>query len=108
LNDASKEVGLVVNAEKTKYMLMSCHQNAGENHIIDALENVAPYRYLGTTVTNQDLIHKEINSRLYSGNVCYHSYQNIFSSHLLFRNIKIRIYKNEFFVWFCMGVKLCL
>jgi hypothetical protein len=29
LIDASKEVGLEANAEKTKYMLLSCHQNAG-------------------------------------------------------------------------------
>jgi hypothetical protein len=35
LSDASKEVGLEVNAEKTKYtMLLSCHQNAGLYHNI--------------------------------------------------------------------------
>jgi hypothetical protein len=28
----SMEVGLEVNAEKTKYMLLSRHQNAGQNH----------------------------------------------------------------------------
>jgi hypothetical protein len=32
LIDASKEVGLEVNTEKTKYMLLSRHQNAGKNH----------------------------------------------------------------------------
>jgi hypothetical protein len=32
LIDTSKEVGLEVNAEKTKYMLLSCHENAGQNH----------------------------------------------------------------------------
>jgi hypothetical protein len=32
LIDASKEVGLEVNAEKTKYTFLSCHQNAGQNH----------------------------------------------------------------------------
>jgi hypothetical protein len=30
VNDASKEVGLEVNAEKAKNMLLSCHQNAGK------------------------------------------------------------------------------
>jgi hypothetical protein len=35
LNDASKEVGLDVNAEKTKKMLLSHHQNEGQNHDID-------------------------------------------------------------------------
>jgi hypothetical protein len=32
LTDASKEAGLEINAEKTKYMLLSRHQNAGQNH----------------------------------------------------------------------------
>jgi hypothetical protein len=34
VNYASKEVGLEINAEKTKYMLLSYHQNAGQNHYI--------------------------------------------------------------------------
>jgi hypothetical protein len=32
LIDASKEVGLELNTEKTKYMLLFRHQNAGQNH----------------------------------------------------------------------------
>jgi hypothetical protein len=35
LTDASKEVGLEVNTEKTKYMLLSPHQNVGQNHDIN-------------------------------------------------------------------------
>jgi ribosomal protein S2 len=58
--DASKEVCLEVSGEKTKYMLLSLHQNAGQNHEIKTakrlFENVAKFRYLGTTVTNQNLI----------------------------------------------------
>jgi hypothetical protein len=34
LLDASKEVGLEVNPEKTKYMLMSCYQNLGQKNSI--------------------------------------------------------------------------
>jgi hypothetical protein len=34
LTDASKEVGLEVTAEKTKYRFLSCHQNARQNHDI--------------------------------------------------------------------------
>jgi hypothetical protein len=97
LIDASKEVGLEVNTEKTKYMLPSRHQNAGQNHDIKianrCFENVAQFRYLGTTVTNQNLIQEEIKKRLNSGNVCYHSVQNILSSRLLSRNINITVRK---------------
>jgi hypothetical protein len=51
----SKEVGLEINTEKTKYMLLSHHQNAGQNYDIKityrSIENVAQFRYLGTIVT---------------------------------------------------------
>jgi ribosomal protein S2 len=97
LIDTSKEVGLEVNTEKTKYMLLSRHQNAGQSYDIKiahrCFENVAKFRYLGTTITNQNLIQEEIKRRLNSGNVCYHSVQNLLSSRLLSKNINIRIYK---------------
>jgi hypothetical protein len=48
---------------------------------------------MGTTVTNPNLVQKEIKRRLNSGNACYHSVQNLLSSRLLSKNLKIRIYK---------------
>jgi hypothetical protein len=78
-------------------ILLSCHQNAGQNHDIKVanrcFENVAHVRYLGTAVTNQNLIQEEIKRRLNSGNACYQSVQNLLSSCLLSKNVKIRIYK---------------
>jgi hypothetical protein len=69
LIDASKEVGLEVNTEKSKYMLLSRHQNAGQNHDIKIVnENVTQFRYLGTTITNQNRVQDEIKRRLNSGN----------------------------------------
>jgi hypothetical protein len=57
LVEASKEVGLEVNALKTNYMLLSRHQNAGQNHDIKianrCFENVAHFKYLETTVTDK-------------------------------------------------------
>jgi hypothetical protein len=50
-------------------------------------------RCLGTTVTNQVLIQGEIKRILNSGNACYHSDQNLLSSHLLSKNVKVRINK---------------
>jgi hypothetical protein len=65
---ASKEV----NTEKTKYMLLPRHQNAGQNHDIANrfFENMAQFSYLGTTVINQNLIQVEIRRRLNMGNAC--------------------------------------
>jgi hypothetical protein len=48
---------------------------------------------LGTTVTNQNCIHKEIKSRLNSRNACYHFVQNLLSSCILSKNLKIKKYK---------------
>ena len=51
------------------------------------------FKYLGTTLTNQNSIAVGIKSRLRSGNACCHSVQNLLSSRLLSKNLKIKIYK---------------
>jgi hypothetical protein len=77
--------------------LLSLHQNAGHNHDIKianrCFDNVGQFKYLRTTVTNQNLIQEEIKRRLNSGNACYGSVQNLLSSRLLSRKVKIRICK---------------
>jgi hypothetical protein len=58
-----------------------------------SIERVEEFKYLGTTFTNQNSIQVEIKSRLKLGNACYYSVQNLLSSRLLSKNLKIRIYR---------------
>jgi hypothetical protein len=54
---------------------------------------VSQFKYLGTTVTDQNSIQEEIKKILNSGNVCYHSVLILLSSRLLSKYMKIRLYK---------------
>ena len=78
-------------------MVMSRDQNAGRSHNMridnSSFERVEEFKYLGTTLTNQNSIQEEIKSRLKLGNACYHSVQNLLSSSLLSKNLKIKIYR---------------
>jgi hypothetical protein len=87
LLDASRDVGLEINAEKTKYIIMYLHPNSGQKQNIrianESFENVAKFKYLGMTLTNKSNIHDEIKSKLNSRNPCYYSVQNLLSLHLI-------------------------
>jgi hypothetical protein len=94
LLQASGDVCLEINAEKTKCMVMSRHLNSGQDQNIrtanESFENVAKFKYLGKTLTNMNDIHDEIKSRLNSGIACYYSVQNLLSSHVISKNLKIK------------------
>jgi len=66
-------------------------KNAGRSHNIkidnSSFETVEQFKYLGTTLTNQNSIQEEIKSRLKSGNACYHSVQNLLSSSFYYLKI---------------------
>jgi len=72
---------------------MSRDQNAGRSNSVKTVdgsfESVEQFKRLGTSLSNQNFIQEEINSKLKSGNACYHSVQNLLSSSLLSKNIKI-------------------
>ncbi|KAJ4448772.1 hypothetical protein ANN_00163 [Periplaneta americana] len=97
LLEASKAIGLEVNPEKTKYMIMSRDQNIVRNGNIKigdlSFEEVEKFKYLGATVTNINDTREEIKRRINMGNACYYSVQKLLSSSLLSKNLKVKIYK---------------
>ena len=94
---ASKESGLEVKGDKTKYTVMSQDQNAGQSHKIktdnNCFERVKQFKYLRTILSNQNYIQEDIKSTWKAGNACYHSVKNLLSSSLLSKNIQIKIYR---------------
>jgi hypothetical protein len=68
----------------------------GQNRDIEianrSFGNMAQFKYLGATVTNQNLIQGEIKRRLNLCNVCYHSVQNLLFYCLLSKDVKIPIF----------------
>ena len=58
-----------------------------------SIERLEEFKYLGTTLTDKNSIQEEIKSRLKLGNACYYSVQNLLSSSLLSKKLKIKIYR---------------
>jgi hypothetical protein len=77
-------------------MIMSRDQNVGRSHSVkndnSSIGRVEEFKYLGTTLRNQNSIQEEIKSTKL-GNACYWSVQNLLSSSLLSRGLKIKIYR---------------
>ena len=94
----SKEIGLEVHSDKTKYMITSRQQNIVQNQNILSenlsFEKVEMFKYQGIMVTNTNDIRKEINRRINMGNACYYSLEKILSSHLLSKKLKVNTYKS--------------
>jgi hypothetical protein len=77
---------------------LSRHQNAGQNHNIKRANKsseivASKIKYLGTKVTDQNLIHKEIKRRLNPGNASHRSVPKLKSSHLHSKNKKFKMHK---------------
>jgi len=76
---------------------MSRDQNAGRSHNIkinnSSFERMQEFIYLGKTLPNQKSIQDDLTSRLKSGNAIYYSAQNLLSSTVLSKNLKIKIYR---------------
>jgi hypothetical protein len=66
LEVATKEIGLEINADRTKYMIMSRDQNAGRSYCLkidnSSIERVEEFKYLGTTLTNKNFFRKKLRA----------------------------------------------
>ncbi|KAJ4435551.1 hypothetical protein ANN_18167 [Periplaneta americana] len=97
LLETSKAIGLEVNPEKTKYMIMSRDENIVRNGNVKigdlSFEEVEKFKYLGATVTNINNTQEEIKRRINMGNACYYSVEKLLSSSLLSKYLKVSIYK---------------
>jgi len=58
-----------------------------------SIEREEEFKYLETTLTNQNSIQEEIKCRLKLGNACCYSVQNLLSSRLLSKNLKLKLYR---------------
>jgi capsid portal protein len=96
---ARREKGLEGNADN--FIAMPQEQNAGRSHNKKSdnisSERVEEFKYLETTLTNQNSLQEEIKSRWKSGNAFYHLVQNLLSSSLLSKNIKIKVCRTTVF-----------
>jgi hypothetical protein len=94
LLDNNNEIDLEVNTKKTKVYVNNSSPDRRAKHNIKVankcIRNIAKFRYLGMTVTNQNCIREEIKCRLNLGNACYHSVHNLLS-YLVPEEIKINI-----------------
>jgi hypothetical protein len=88
--DDSNDVVVEVSTMRTRYVLLSRHQEEPNTEIVNrALENAEKLNYLGTKVTIQNFTWEEITRRLIVVNAAYNSFQNLLSSRL---NIKKKNY----------------
>ncbi|XP_029342105.1 uncharacterized protein LOC115033526 [Acyrthosiphon pisum] len=91
---ASKTIGLRVNEEKTKY-LMVARRSPNIDHItVDdySFKKVEVFKYLGVNINSNNDMHEEINDRIACGNRCYYSIMRLLKSKLLSRNSKTLLY----------------
>jgi RNAse (barnase) inhibitor barstar len=90
-----KEIGLQVNEEKTKYLIVSRREQVQNSLVVGGFtfERVSNFKYLGVDVNQQANSHEEIKRRITAGNKSYFALVPVFKSRLISKNTKIRLYK---------------
>lgn len=93
-----KGMGLHVNEEKTKYMVVSRNPPNIDSIGVDnyKFEKVDNFKYLGVNINNKNDMHIEINEWITIGNRCYFSIIKLLRSKILSKESKIRLYHSYF------------
>jgi len=91
---SSCNMRLVINENKTKYMVTTRNTTVKDNLCIEGLtfDQVEDFKYLGVNRNKKNNMHNEIRMRLNAANRCYFTMKEIFSSKLLSRRTKARLY----------------
>ena len=96
-------MGLVINPDKTKYMRFSASpsRRSVKGATINGVTygGAAEFIHLGTLISNDNSVEKEIQRRILSGNIIYFATISLLSCRLLSRATKIVIYKTGSVVW---------
>ena len=86
LLNACKDINLAVNIEKPNYMEVGCHWDIMANELIaidgNSYDKMKTFKCLGSLLTNQNFIRKEIKYRFKEGNLCYYLIQTVLSSQI--------------------------
>jgi hypothetical protein len=97
LKQEAEKYGLTINQNKTKYMRHSRTQINGKDMELEIeemkIEEVSKTKYLGTTVTKDNLIEEEIKERIAAGNSASFANQKILQSKLISKKTKMKLYK---------------
>jgi len=95
LEKEAKNVGLVVNRDKTKCVIMDKRYGpaASTLNIELGFEKVTEFKYLSSVITENNELNPEIKARLAAGNRAYFSMLKLFKSTLLSRTLKLKLYK---------------
>ncbi|KAL4085250.1 hypothetical protein QTP88_027109 [Uroleucon formosanum] len=91
---SSKRMGLIINESKIKYMIMSRRSRILQNLAVGeyTFEQVEDFKYLGVNLNNKNDMHNEIRLRLNAANRGYYAMSKMFSSKLLSKETKMKLY----------------
>ena len=95
ISKEAKKIGLKINDRKTKVMKTNCRHNS---HIImngKPIEEVTDFCYLGSTLSCDGEVMKEISIRIGKATSAFNKLSNIWKSRRISYRTKIRLYKSN-------------